>query len=143
SNGSSSMATVCAGSLALMDAGVPLRAPVAGIAMGLVKEGEAYRILTGILGSEDALGDMDFKVTGTAQGVTALQMDIKIGGITADIMREALAQARAGRLHILEEMGKALPAPRSEISQRAPRILQVKIPTDKIGTVIGPGGKQI
>ncbi|MFA5552469.1 MAG: polyribonucleotide nucleotidyltransferase [Trueperaceae bacterium] len=143
SNGSSSMATVCAGSLALMDAGVPLRAPVAGIAMGLVKEGDAYRILTDILGSEDALGDMDFKVTGTAEGVTALQMDIKIGGITADIMREALAQARAGRLHILGEMAKALPAPRSEISKRAPRILQVKIPTDKIGTVIGPGGKQI
>jgi len=143
SNGSSSMATVCAGSLALMDAGVPLRAPVAGIAMGLVMEGDSYRILTDILGSEDALGDMDFKVTGTAQGVTALQMDIKIGGITAAIMREALAQARAGRLHILEEMGKTLPAPRSEISRRAPRILQVKIPTDKIGTVIGPGGKQI
>ncbi len=143
SNGSSSMATVCAGSLSLMDAGVPLRAPVAGIAMGLVKEGERYRILTDILGSEDALGDMDFKVTGTASGVTALQMDIKIGGITADIMREALAQARAGRLHILGEMAKALPAPRPEISRRAPRILQVKIPTDKIGTVIGPGGKQI
>ncbi len=143
SNGSSSMATVCAGSLALMDAGVPLSAPVAGIAMGLVMENGSYRILTDILGSEDALGDMDFKVTGTAAGVTALQMDIKIGGITADIMREALAQARAGRLHILEEMGKALPAPRSEISRRAPRILQVKIATDKIGTVIGPGGKQI
>jgi polyribonucleotide nucleotidyltransferase len=143
SNGSSSMATVCAGSLALMDAGVPLKAPVAGIAMGLVMEGSDYRILTDILGSEDALGDMDFKVTGTANGVTALQMDIKIGGITADIMREALAQARDGRLHILGEMAKALPAPREEISRRAPRILQVKIPTDKIGTVIGPGGKQI
>lgn len=143
SNGSSSMATVCAGSLALMDAGVPLKAPVAGIAMGLVMEGSDYRILTDILGSEDALGDMDFKVTGTANGVTALQMDIKIGGITADIMREALAQAREGRLHILGEMAKALPAPREEISRRAPRILQVKIPTDKIGTVIGPGGKQI
>ena len=143
SNGSSSMATVCAGSLALMDAGVPLKAPVAGIAMGLVMEGTNYRILTDILGSEDALGDMDFKVTGTANGVTALQMDIKIGGITADIMREALAQAREGRLHILGEMAKALPAPREEISRRAPRILQVKIPTDKIGTVIGPGGKQI
>ena len=143
SNGSSSMATVCAGALALMDAGVPLKAPVAGIAMGLVKEGDDYRILTDILGSEDALGDMDFKVTGTADGVTALQMDIKITGITAEIMREALAQAREGRLHILEEMRKALPAPREEISQRAPRILQVKIPVDKIGTVIGPGGKQI
>lgn len=143
SNGSSSMATVCAGCLALMDAGVPLRAPVAGIAMGLVMDGADYRILTDILGSEDALGDMDFKVTGTAEGVTALQMDIKIGGITAAIMREALAQARAGRLHILEQMKGALPAPRAEISARAPRILQVKIPTDKIGTVIGPGGKQI
>ncbi len=143
SNGSSSMATVCAGSLALMDAGVPLREPVAGIAMGLVMEGSNYRILTDILGSEDALGDMDFKVTGTANGVTALQMDIKIGGITAAIMREALAQARTGRLHILGEMANALPAPRSEISARAPRILQVKIPTEKIGTVIGPGGKQI
>ncbi len=143
SNGSSSMATVCAGALALMDAGVPLRAPVAGIAMGLVKEGDDYRILTDILGSEDALGDMDFKVTGTAQGITALQMDIKITGITSEIMREALAQARQGRLHILEEMGKALSAPRQEISSKAPRILQVKIPTEKIGTVIGPGGKQI
>jgi polyribonucleotide nucleotidyltransferase len=143
SNGSSSMATVCAGCLALMDAGVPLRAPVAGIAMGLVKEGSDYRILTDILGSEDALGDMDFKVTGTRDGVTALQMDIKIGGITADLMREALAQAREGRLHILDQMAQVLPAPRGEISARAPRILQVKIPTDKIGTVIGPGGKQI
>ncbi len=143
SNGSSSMATVCAGCLALMDAGVPVRTPVAGIAMGLVKEGSEYRILTDILGSEDALGDMDFKVTGTRDGVTALQMDIKIGGITADLMREALAQAREGRLHILDQMAQALPAPRSEISPRAPRILQVKIPTDKIGTVIGPGGKQI
>lgn len=143
SNGSSSMATVCAGCLALMDAGVPLRAPVAGIAMGLVMEGSSYRILSDILGSEDALGDMDFKVTGTAHGVTALQMDIKISGITATIMREALAQAREGRLHILGEMDKVLDAPRAEISSRAPRILQVKIPTDKIGTVIGPGGKQI
>jgi len=143
SNGSSSMATVCAGCLALMDAGVPLRAPVAGIAMGLVKEGSDYRILTDILGSEDALGDMDFKVTGTRDGVTALQMDIKIGGITADLMREALAQAREGRLHILDQMAQVLPAPRGEISARAPRILQVKIPTEKIGTVIGPGGKQI
>ncbi len=143
SNGSSSMATVCSGCLALMDAGVPLRAPVAGIAMGLVMEGSSYRILTDILGSEDALGDMDFKVTGTADGVTALQMDIKIGGITAAVMREALAQARIGRLHILGEMAKTLAAPRTEISARAPRILQVKIPVDKIGTVIGPGGKQI
>jgi len=143
SNGSSSMASVCAGSLSMMDAGVPIRAPVAGIAMGLVKEGDRYRILSDILGSEDALGDMDFKVTGTTEGVTALQMDIKIAGITAAIMREALAQARAGRLHILDKMREALPGPRPEISARAPRILQVKIPVDKIGTVIGPGGKQI
>ena len=143
SNGSSSMASVCAGSLSLMDAGVPIKAPVAGIAMGLVMEGGEYRILTDILGSEDALGDMDFKVTGTSEGVTALQMDIKISGITPAIMREALAQAREGRLHILEKMRQALPAPRAEINANAPRILQVKIPTDKIGTVIGPGGKQI
>jgi polyribonucleotide nucleotidyltransferase len=143
SNGSSSMATVCAGSLALMDAGVPIERPVAGIAMGLVKEGERYAVLSDILGSEDALGDMDFKVCGTREGVTALQMDIKITGITADIMREALAQARAGRLHILSAMDVALAAPRSEISARAPRIVTTKIPTDKIGTVIGPGGKQI
>jgi len=143
SNGSSSMASVCAGSLSLMDAGVPIRAPVAGIAMGLVMEGDRYRILSDILGSEDALGDMDFKVTGTENGVTALQMDIKVTGITPAIMREALAQARAGRLHILGEMAKALAAPRPEISAKAPRILQVKIPVDKIGTIIGPGGKQI
>lgn len=143
SNGSSSMASVCAGSLALMDAGVPLRAPVAGIAMGLVMEGEQYRILSDILGSEDALGDMDFKVTGTENGVTALQMDIKVTGITAAIMREALAQARAGRLHILGKMAEVLAAPRPEINANAPRILQVKIPVDKIGTIIGPGGKQI
>ncbi len=143
SNGSSSMATVCSGTLALMDAGVPIVKPVAGIAMGLVKEGDSYRILSDILGSEDALGDMDFKVTGTEDGVTALQMDIKISGITPAIMREALAQARAGRLHILGKMREALPGPREEISPRAPRILSVRIPVDKIGTVIGPGGKQI
>jgi polyribonucleotide nucleotidyltransferase len=143
SNGSSSMATVCAGSLALMDAGVPLRKPVAGIAMGLVKEGEQYAILSDILGSEDALGDMDFKVCGTRDGVTALQMDIKIGGITASLMQEALEQARDGRLHILDIMGEALAAPRAEISVRAPRIMSVKIPSDKIGSVIGPGGKNI
>ena len=143
SNGSSSMATVCASSLALMDAGVPIRKPVAGIAMGLVKEGERYKILSDILGSEDALGDMDFKVTGSRDGVTALQMDIKITGITAEIMREALQQAREGRLHILGLMGDVLPSSRPEISQRAPRIITVKIPVDKIGTVIGPGGKQI
>jgi polyribonucleotide nucleotidyltransferase len=143
SNGSSSMATVCAGSLALMDAGVPLRKPVAGIAMGLVMEGERYAVLSDILGSEDALGDMDFKVCGTRDGVTALQMDIKITGVTPAIMQEALAQARDGRLHILDVMGEALAAPRDEVSSRAPRIISVKIPSDKIGTVIGPGGKQI
>ncbi len=143
SNGSSSMATVCAGSLSLMDAGVPLKKPVAGIAMGLVKEGDSYAILSDILGSEDALGDMDFKVTGTREGVTALQMDIKIKGITSDIMKEALNQAKAGRIHILGQMEQVLAAPRAEISDRAPRIMQISIPTDKIGTVIGPGGKQI
>ena len=143
SNGSSSMATVCAGTLSLMDAGVPLKKPVAGIAMGLVKEGDDYKILSDILGSEDALGDMDFKVTGTRDGVTALQMDIKIKGITAEIMRKALQQAREGRVHILEKMGEVLSAPRAEVSERAPRVLQINIPTDKIGAVIGPGGKQI
>lgn len=143
SNGSSSMATVCAGCLSLMDAGVPIKKPVAGIAMGLVKEGERYKILSDILGSEDALGDMDFKVTGTRDGVTALQMDIKIKGITPAIMQEALEQARRGRMHILDLMAEALPAPRPELSKNAPRILTVRIPVDKIGTVIGPGGKQI
>ncbi len=142
SNGSSSMASVCASSLALMDAGVPLKAPVAGIAMGLVKEGGDYSILSDILGSEDALGDMDFKVTGTREGVTALQMDIKIKGIDASLMREALQQAREGRLHILDRMDSVLDAPR-ELSERAPRIVTVQIPTDKIGSVIGPGGKHI
>jgi polyribonucleotide nucleotidyltransferase len=143
SNGSSSMATVCAGSLSLMDAGVPLRKPVAGIAMGLVMEGDRYAVLSDILGSEDALGDMDFKVCGTRDGVTALQMDIKITGITPTLMREALAQARAGRLHILTLMDAVLPAPRGEVSPRAPRIVSVRIPSDKIGSVIGPGGKNI
>lgn len=143
SNGSSSMATVCSGSLSLMDAGVPLKKPVAGIAMGLVKEGEQYRVLSDILGSEDALGDMDFKVTGTQDGVTALQMDIKIKGITAEIMKEALQQARAGRVHILGKMAEALDAPRDEVSEKAPRIVSLQIPPDKIGSVIGPGGKQI
>ncbi|WP_084050783.1 polyribonucleotide nucleotidyltransferase [Deinococcus hopiensis] len=143
SNGSSSMATVCAGTLALMDAGVPLKAPVAGVAMGLVMEGERYRILTDILGLEDALGDMDFKVCGTAEGVTALQMDIKVGGITPAVMREALAQAREARLHILGKMAEVLPAPRSELSPTAPRIVSLKINPELIGKVIGPGGKQI
>ena len=143
SNGSSSMASVCAATLSMMDAGVPLKKPVAGIAMGLIKEGDDYRILSDILGSEDALGDMDFKVTGTRDGVTALQMDIKIQGITAEIMKAALAQARVGRTHILGVMGETLSAPRSEVSRNAPRIVSVQIPVDKIGSVIGPGGKQI
>ncbi|WP_425145310.1 polyribonucleotide nucleotidyltransferase [Deinococcus sp.] len=143
SNGSSSMATVCAGTLALMDAGVPITAPVAGVAMGLVMEDGRYRILTDILGSEDALGDMDFKVCGTAEGVTALQMDIKIAGITPAIMREALSQAREARLHILSKMAEVLPAPRAELAPTAPRILTVKINAELIGKVIGPGGKQI
>ncbi|WP_102125782.1 polyribonucleotide nucleotidyltransferase [Deinococcus planocerae] len=143
SNGSSSMATVCAGTLALMDAGVPLRAPVAGVAMGLVMEGERYRILTDILGLEDALGDMDFKVCGTAGGVTALQMDIRGGGIPPAVMREALTQAREARLHILGKMAEVLPAPRPELSPTAPRILTLKINPELIGKVIGPGGKQI
>ncbi|MFW8627781.1 polyribonucleotide nucleotidyltransferase [Deinococcus sp. ME38] len=143
SNGSSSMATVCAGTLALMDAGVPIKAPVAGVAMGLVIEGERYRVLTDILGLEDALGDMDFKVCGTAEGVTALQMDIKVGGITPQIMREALAQAREGRLHILGKMAEVLAAPRAELSPTAPRIVSLKINPELIGKVIGPGGKQI
>lgn len=143
SNGSSSMASVCAGCLSLMDAGVPIRKPVAGIAMGLIKEGDNYQILSDILGSEDALGDMDFKVTGTRDGITALQMDIKIKGITADIMRAALEQARAGRLHILEIMAGVLAEPRAEVSAKAPRVISFNIPPDKIGAVIGPGGKQI
>ncbi|GBF05749.1 polynucleotide phosphorylase [Deinococcus aerius] len=143
SNGSSSMATVCAGTLSLMDAGVPLKAPVAGVAMGLVMEEGRYRILTDILGLEDALGDMDFKVCGTAEGVTALQMDIKVGGITPAVMREALAQAREARLHILGKMAEVLPVPRPELSPTAPRILTLKINPELIGKVIGPGGKQI
>lgn len=143
SNGSSSMATVCAGILSLMDAGVPIKAPVAGVAMGLVMEGERYRVLTDILGMEDALGDMDFKVCGSAEGVTALQMDIKVGGITPAIMREALAQAREGRLHILGKMAEVLAAPRAELSPTAPRIVSMKINPELIGKVIGPGGKQV
>ncbi len=143
SNGSTSMATVCAGCLALMDAGVPIRAPVAGVAMGLVMEGESYRILTDILGLEDALGDMDFKVCGTAQGVTALQMDIKIAGITPEIMRQALAQARAGRMHILDKMAAAMPQVRPQLPPTAPRILTTRINPEKIGQLIGPGGKNI
>jgi len=143
SNGSSSMASVCGSSLALMDAGVPVKAPVAGIAMGLVKEGERFVVLSDILGDEDHLGDMDFKVAGTADGVSALQMDIKIEGITEEIMRQALTQAKAGRLHILGEMSKALTAPRDELSEYAPRLLTIKIHPDKIREVIGKGGSTI
>lgn len=143
SNGSSSMASVCGTSLALMDAGVPTRAHVAGIAMGLVKDGERYAVLTDILGDEDHLGDMDFKVAGTAEGITALQMDIKIDGITETIMRDALEQARAGRIHILEIMNKAILHPRTEMSAYAPRILTMRIPADKIRDVIGKGGVTI
>ncbi|MER3422711.1 MAG: polyribonucleotide nucleotidyltransferase [Nitrospiraceae bacterium] len=143
SNGSSSMATVCGGTLALMDAGVPIKEPVAGIAMGLIKEGNRVMVLSDILGLEDHLGDMDFKVTGTRHGVTALQMDIKIAGITADLMWQALEQARVGRLYILERMAEALPAPRPNLSPYAPRIFTMKIKQDKIRDVIGPGGKTI
>jgi len=143
SNGSSSMASVCGGSLALMDAGVPVKAPVAGVAMGLVKEGDEYAILSDIAGEEDHYGDMDFKVAGTAEGITALQMDIKISGITPQIMAEALDQAKRGRLHILGEMAKALPQARENISPYAPRILTIQVPVDKIRDIIGPGGKMI
>jgi polyribonucleotide nucleotidyltransferase len=143
SNGSSSMATVCGTSLALMDAGVPLRRPVAGIAMGLILEGERFAVLSDILGDEDHLGDMDFKVAGTHEGITSLQMDIKIAGITEEIMRVALAQAKDGRDHILAEMDKALNAPRAELGEHAPRIETMKIPVDKIRDVIGTGGKVI
>ena len=143
SNGSSSMATVCGTSLALMDAGVPLKAPIAGIAMGLIKEGKDFAVLSDILGDEDHLGDMDFKVAGTENGVTSLQMDIKITGITEEIMRVALDQAQAGRLHILGEMSKAITGSRTELGEHAPRIETIKIPTDKIREVIGSGGSVI
>jgi len=143
SNGSSSMATVCGTSLALMDAGVPLKAPTAGIAMGLILEGARFAVLSDILGDEDHLGDMDFKVAGTSNGVTSLQMDIKIAGITEEIMKVALAQAKDGRLHILGEMAKALTTSRAELGEFAPRIETLKIPTDKIRDVIGSGGKVI
>jgi len=143
SNGSSSMATVCGTSLALMDAGVPIKAPTAGIAMGLILEGARFAVLSDILGDEDHLGDMDFKVAGTSDGVTSLQMDIKIAGITEEIMKVALAQAKDGRMHILGEMAKALTASRAELGEFAPRIETLKIPTDKIREVIGSGGKVI
>jgi polyribonucleotide nucleotidyltransferase len=145
SNGSSSMASVCGGSLAMMDAGVPLKNAVAGIAMGLVMDEKSgkYAVLSDIAGAEDHYGDMDFKVAGTADGITALQMDIKVGGITTEVMQRALEQARAGRMHILEKMREALPTPRQNISAFAPRIVTIKIPVDKIRDVIGPGGKMI
>jgi polyribonucleotide nucleotidyltransferase len=143
SNGSSSMATVCGASLALMDAGVPIKAPVAGVAMGLIKEGDRFAVLTDIIGDEDHLGDMDFKVAGTEKGVTALQMDIKIEGITREIMEVALKQAREGRLHILAKMNEVLPAPRAELSEYAPRIITFKINPEKIRDVIGKGGVTI
>jgi polyribonucleotide nucleotidyltransferase len=143
SNGSSSMATVCSSSLSLMDAGVPLKKPVAGIAMGLIKEEEGFAVLSDILGDEDHLGDMDFKVAGTREGVTALQMDIKITSITDQIMGQALAQAREGRMHILDEMAKAIDTSRAAVSSNAPRITIINIPKDKIREVIGSGGKVI
>ncbi|MDQ3264091.1 MAG: polyribonucleotide nucleotidyltransferase [Myxococcota bacterium] len=143
SNGSSSMATVCGGTLALLDAGVPIKAPVAGIAMGLIKEGDRIAILSDILGDEDHLGDMDFKVCGTSKGITSIQMDIKITGLTTEIMQKAMEQARRGRLHILAEMAKALPEARKEISQYAPRITTLMIRPEFIKNVIGPGGKVI
>ncbi|MEY4608275.1 MAG: hypothetical protein RL625_492 [Gemmatimonadota bacterium] len=143
SNGSSSMASICGGSLACFDAGIPLKAPVAGVAMGLIKEGKKYAILTDILGTEDHLGDMDFKVAGTEQGITSIQMDIKIQGLDLKIMTEALAQAREGRLHILGEMQKALPAARPDLSPYAPRIVTMMINPEKIGDLIGPKGKTI
>jgi len=145
SNGSSSMASVCGGSMAMMDAGVPLASPVAGIAMGLIMDEKTgkYAVLSDIAGAEDHYGDMDFKVTGTSKGITALQMDIKVTGITSKIMREALEQANRGRMHILAEMQKTLTGPRVNISTYAPRIITIKIPVDKIRDVIGPGGKMI
>jgi polyribonucleotide nucleotidyltransferase len=143
SNGSSSMGTVCSGTLAMMDGGVPIKAPVSGIAMGLVKEGDQVVILSDILGDEDHTGDMDFKVTGTAEGITALQMDIKIHELSKEIMEQALAQAKKGRLHILDKMLQALATPRENISPFAPKIVSIKINPDKIRDVIGPGGKVI
>ena len=143
SNGSSSMATVCGAIMALQDAGAPIRAAVAGVAMGLVKEGDQYAILSDIAGFEDHYGDMDFKVAGSEQGITALQMDIKIGGVTREILSQALQQAKEGRLHILKKMAETIAAPRKDISAFAPRILSLRIPVEKIGAVIGPGGKMI
>jgi polyribonucleotide nucleotidyltransferase len=135
------MASICGGTLALMDAGVPILNPVAGVAMGLVKEGDRYAVLSDIAGEEDHYGDMDFKVAGTLEGITALQMDIKISGITSQILADALEQARAGRIHILDKMAEALPEARASISSYAPRILTIRVPVDKIRDIIGPGGK--
>jgi polyribonucleotide nucleotidyltransferase len=143
SNGSSSMATVCGGSLALFDAGVPLIAPVAGVAMGLVKAGDTFAVLSDIAGQEDHYGDMDFKVAGTSDGITALQMDIKITGVTREVMKQALEQARVGRLHILALMEQVAPAPSAELSQYAPRLYTMQIDKNKIRDIIGPGGKTI
>jgi polyribonucleotide nucleotidyltransferase len=143
SNGSSSMGSVCSGSMALMDAGVPIKAPVAGIAMGLIKEGERYKILSDILGDEDHLGDMDFKVAGTKDGITAIQMDIKITGITSQIMQEAMSQAKEGRIHILKEMTSAISTNRGQYKVGVPVIGLTKIAPDQIGMLIGPGGKNI
>ena len=143
SNGSSSMGSVCSGSMALMDAGIPMQKPVAGVAMGLIKEGADYTILTDILGDEDHLGDMDFKVAGTADGITAIQMDIKITGITDEIFTKAMAQAKEGRLHILGEMAKTISAPRPSFKDGVPTIKTTNIKPDKIGALIGPGGKNI
>jgi polyribonucleotide nucleotidyltransferase len=145
SNGSSSMASVCGGSMAMMDAGVPIKAAVAGIAMGLIMDEKSgnWAVLSDIAGAEDHYGDMDFKVAGTAQGITALQMDIKVTGITSEIMAKALEQARAGRMHILAEMAKTISETRKTMSMFAPRIVTIKIPVDKIRDVIGPGGKMI
>jgi polyribonucleotide nucleotidyltransferase len=143
SNGSSSMASVCGSTLALMDGGVPIKAPVAGVAMGLVKEDDDYVILSDIQGLEDHMGDMDFKVAGTADGITALQMDMKITGVPAQLLQEALEQAKAGRLQILEILRGAIAEPRAEVSDYAPRVEVIKIPKDKIGMLIGPGGKTI
>jgi polyribonucleotide nucleotidyltransferase len=143
SNGSSSMATVCGSSLALMDAGVPIKNAVSGIAMGLIKEGEKFAVLSDILGDEDHLGDMDFKVAGTKDGITSLQMDIKITGITTEIMEQALKQANAGRMHILSEMNKTLDAPRTELGPYTPRSEMIKVKRDNIGEIIGKGGATI
>lgn len=143
SNGSSSMGSVCAGSMAMMDAGIPVIAPCAGVAMGLISDGKRFKVLTDILGDEDHLGDMDFKVAGPEAGITAIQMDIKITGLTREIVEAAMDQARAGRLHILKEMNKTISTHRAEFKDNVPRVKTLKIETDKIGMLIGPGGKNI